>query len=368
MALSIDRLTNIIDVPQADLTLVTGSLYELDTDAFRLELKSIEDSEEGIIFDDTHLHNTEVTVAGTIFARTVEILSPYSVQFTPDSQYSVRLVGSNNNIFDVENAILVQNQVQLISNNSAGLIKTVSGSGVLPGDITAIAAAVWNELRAGHVTAGTYGDDFEPALHIGVVPSVLGGSFIQLATSADNTAGFYEGCVVQLIAGTGVGQHRPITVYTDQRRATIYPDWKTIPDTSTRYQVRRGRVTTSVWGGTPLGGVNLPNAGNIPVRVQSMNNAVINAAAYTAGGLAAVGGAAWDAPKASHVAAGTFGALAGLLEKLMRNRTVTDPVAGTMTVYDDDNSTILFVTPIWEDAAGTIQYGQKGIDRRDRHT
>ncbi len=368
MALSIDRLTNVIDVPQADLTLIAGSLYELDTDAFRLELKSIDDSEEGIVFDDTHLHNTEVTVAGTTFARTVEILSPYSVQFTPDSQYSVRLVGSNNNIFDVENAILVQNQVQLISNNSAGLIRTVTGSGVLPGDITAIAAAVWNELRVGHTTAGTYGDDFEPALDIGVVPSVLGGSFIQLAATASVIAGFYEGCVVQLIAGTGAGQHRPITVYTNAQRATVYPDWKTIPDATTRYQVRRGRVTTSVYGGTPVGGVNLPSVGNIPVRVQSMNNAVINAAAYTAGALAAIGGAAWDAPKASHVAAGSFGDLLGLVEKIMRNKTITDPVTGIMTVYDDDGTTVLFTAPVFENAGGTTPYQNQGINRRDRLT
>lgn len=147
MAITIDRLTNIIDVPQADLTLIAGTLFELDTNQFRKDLKAIEASEEGIVEADTHIHNTEVTVAGTTFARTVEILSPYSVQFTPDSQYSVRLAGSNNNIFDVENAILVQNQVQIIAQNSAGLIVTTTGSGLSAAQDTKL-TEVHGELRA----------------------------------------------------------------------------------------------------------------------------------------------------------------------------------------------------------------------------
>lgn len=121
MAVSIDWATKVITVPQADLTLVTGTLYELDTDAFRLELKSLEDSEEGMPFPATHRHNTEVTVAGVTFARTIEIINGYSITFE-DGAYSVRLAGSNNNFFDVENGILNQNTVQVIAQNSAGLI------------------------------------------------------------------------------------------------------------------------------------------------------------------------------------------------------------------------------------------------------
>jgi len=120
MAITIDWPTKVISIPQADITFVSGTLYELDTDWFRLQLKAIEASEEGMPFVDTHVHNTEVTVAGTTFFRTIEIVNGYSVQFTPDTQWSVRLAGSNNNIFDVENGILVQNQVQVIAQNSAG--------------------------------------------------------------------------------------------------------------------------------------------------------------------------------------------------------------------------------------------------------
>ena len=122
MALSIDRLTNIITVPKADLTLIVGTLYEHDTDAFWEELKAIEAAEEGIVFPDTQDHNLEYSVVGVTYAQKVEIINGYKVEYENGS-YSVRLVGSNNNLFDVEGGILIQNTVQVIAGNSAGLIK-----------------------------------------------------------------------------------------------------------------------------------------------------------------------------------------------------------------------------------------------------
>ena len=135
MAITVDWTTKIVSVPQADITFISGTLYELDTDWFRLQLKAIEASVEGMPFVDIHLHNTQVTVAGTTFFRTIEIINGYQVQFTPDTQWSVRLAGSNNNIFDVENGILVQNQVQVIAQNSAGGIVVETGvSGLTVGE------------------------------------------------------------------------------------------------------------------------------------------------------------------------------------------------------------------------------------------
>lgn len=131
--ISVDWPNKLISVPQSYLTLVGGTLYDLDTDAFRLDLRSLEDSDEGMPWPRTHRHNTEVTVAGVTFARTIEIINGYQVEFE-DGQYTVRLVGSNNNIFDVEGGVLVQNQVQVIPGNSAGLIVTSSG-GVTPAQV-----------------------------------------------------------------------------------------------------------------------------------------------------------------------------------------------------------------------------------------
>ena len=119
-----------IIVPQADLTNVGGSLYEHDTNAFRNELKTLEAAQTGIVFEDTHRHNTEYTVAGITYARSVEVLNStnstqtdeYEIFYDPDTQYSVRLTGSNNNIFDIQNMILANTVTQVIPTNSAGII------------------------------------------------------------------------------------------------------------------------------------------------------------------------------------------------------------------------------------------------------
>jgi hypothetical protein len=117
MPISIDWGTRVIFVPQADLTPLGGNVYELDVDDFRLALKDLEDSEEGMSFPYTHNHNTEITLAGVTYARTIEIVNGYTVTFE-DGQYAVNLVGANNNLADVMNV----NQVSLRSFNSAGLV------------------------------------------------------------------------------------------------------------------------------------------------------------------------------------------------------------------------------------------------------
>lgn len=64
----------------------------------------------------------------------------------------------------------------------------------------------------------------------------------------------------------------------------------------------------------------------------------------------------------------SFGVLVKLVSAVLRNRTVTDPVAGTLTVYDDDDTTPLLAADLWQDAAGTVPYSGSGAERRDRLT
>ena len=160
MALTINPATKVITVPQADLTLITGTLYELDTDQFRLDVLSLLDDENYIWMPNAFIHNTEVTVAGTTFARTIEFINGYSVEFE-DATYSVRLTGSNNNIFDVENGILVQNSVQVISQNSTGLVKSTAS--ITAQDKADIADEVWDSQTSSHTTAGTFGKEIQDA-------------------------------------------------------------------------------------------------------------------------------------------------------------------------------------------------------------
>jgi hypothetical protein len=123
VAITIDPLTSIISVPQADMTFVSGTFYRLPTETlFRAAVNAILASEDGIVFDDAINHNTEVTVAGVTYARFIEVINGYSVQMTPDAQFTVELTESNNNLHDVGAGILVQNQVQVLTTNSAGLI------------------------------------------------------------------------------------------------------------------------------------------------------------------------------------------------------------------------------------------------------
>lgn len=56
------------------------------------------------------------------------------------------------------------------------------------------------------------------------------------------------------------------------------------------------------------------------------------------------------------------------IEKLLLNRTHTDPVTGVMTIYDDDDTTVLYTANIWENVAGTTAYSGTAINRKDRFT
>lgn len=109
--------TKVINIPQNYLTLISGSVYELDLDQLRKDLKALEDNEEGMPFPDTHQHNTEVTLAGITLARVIEFINGYTITFE-DGQYAVEAKGANSNIADVMNL----NQVSLRTFNSAGLI------------------------------------------------------------------------------------------------------------------------------------------------------------------------------------------------------------------------------------------------------
>ena len=54
------------------------------------------------------------------------------------------------------------------------------------------------------------------------------------------------------------------------------------------------------------------------------------------------------------------------IQKVLRNRTVTNPATGKMTVYDDDGTTVLFECDLFQDVAGATPYQGKGAERRER--
>jgi len=70
----------------------------------------------------------------------------------------------------------------------------------------------------------------------------------------------------------------------------------------------------------------------------------------------AIASAVWSSPQ------GEF------LYAVAHNRVITDPDAGTYTVYAADDTTVLFTADLWQDADGTVPYAGAGADRRDRLT
>lgn len=154
MAISVDYTFSPryrVIIPQADLTLVDAgppALYSLDTDQFWKDLKIWEASHIGMPFSDIQRHNPEYVIQGDTYAQSIEVLNSdvlpgvedeYEVFFSPDTQYSVRLEGSNNNISDLQNNVLANNTTQVIPGNSGGLIRQ-------PG---LDADAVWERLIGG---------------------------------------------------------------------------------------------------------------------------------------------------------------------------------------------------------------------------
>jgi len=140
MAITIDYATKVISVPQGDCTLVSGTVYTMDTESvFRQTIMALLADEDHIWMDDVYDHATQRSVAGVTYARAISIINGYTIQFTPDSQWSVVLTGSNNDLWDVLGGILVQNQVQVIPTNSAGLVVAGTGGG-------ATAQEVWEYL------------------------------------------------------------------------------------------------------------------------------------------------------------------------------------------------------------------------------
>jgi len=58
----------------------------------------------------------------------------------------------------------------------------------------------------------------------------------------------------------------------------------------------------------------------------------------------------------------------GLLVKLLKNRLETDPTTGILTVYDDDDVTVLLSGNIYEDVLAAQVYRGRGLERRDKLT
>ncbi len=57
-----------------------------------------------------------------------------------------------------------------------------------------------------------------------------------------------------------------------------------------------------------------------------------------------------------------------LVTKILRNKMITNPATGILTIYDDDGTTVLLSGQLYQDAGGITKYAGAGSERRERLT
>lgn len=76
--------------------------------------------------------------------------------------------------------------------------------------------------------------------------------------------------------------------------------------------------------------------------------------------------AVWAATQTDNDDEGSMGEAVAFAHIMLRNKMVTDPTAGTITVFDVDGTTVLYTADLFQDADGLIAYAGAGAERRER--
>jgi len=107
---------------------------------------------------------------------------------------------------------------------------------------------------------------------------------IQLASSETFADDELKGNVVSIISGTGAGQTKVITAYTGATdTATVTPNWTTIPDATSVYEIIPGSVNLASWlSAAPAA---LVGSGWVKADMSSTGPAVIVAGSFAAGAI-----------------------------------------------------------------------------------
>lgn len=158
-----------------------------------------------------------------------------------------------------------------------GSVASIANNGITAGSFAAgsgavVAAAVWDSLRASHVVAGSFGRSNQ-INRDGTATAGAAGT-ITLDGAASAVDDFYNNAILAIIGGTGVGQSRIISDYAGATKiATVNGNWVTTPDATSVFAI-------SAFGSVP--GATAPTAAD-------------------------VADAVWDEARSGHVAAGSFG-------------------------------------------------------------
>lgn len=124
---SVNFLTKVVTITKADTVLVSSSpdVRSLDVTTLWQTLVDIQDDVGSMTYPDIVSNIPPFTVAGTTFARVVQIINGYTLTFE-DGPYAVNIVGGNSNAADVNN----KNQVSVNTANSAGFVQAAGDTAV----------------------------------------------------------------------------------------------------------------------------------------------------------------------------------------------------------------------------------------------
>lgn len=150
--LTFDRVVKNIIVGAGDTTLEIQELYD--------KIRDYEDEPGNLDLKQIISAGGKEPLGGTVFVGiTASLLDGWQVLFTTLSQ-DTRLDGGNivafDEIGDQQPPLANSNIVTIAASSSATIVTT--GSGVLPGDIDAIADAVWDEQTSAHTISGSFGE------------------------------------------------------------------------------------------------------------------------------------------------------------------------------------------------------------------
>lgn len=212
MSYSVDWIAKVITIPTSDLTLVSGTRYQLPMSLFLIEIRRLESEfAEGLWAPQILDHdNPKLDFAGANYAGFDKVINGYTLQVT-GLALRVDLVGSNNNIIDV----LIATGVSIVPSNSAGLQLVSVGSGLsteehdkligLPQEDT-IAVTTWDhELEIGYSAKEMFR----------IVSAVLAGELSGANIDVDNntiTITSIDGLKTRVTASTDKHGNRTLTI------------------------------------------------------------------------------------------------------------------------------------------------------------
>jgi hypothetical protein len=96
---------------------------------------------------------------------------------------------------------------------------------------------------------------------------------ITLASDESSTTDWFEGKAVEVYSGTGAGQVGVVHDYNGTTKvASVAPNWKTNPDSTSKYRIWDARSVLTLCGGAGPSIVNAGFGGSIPADIQHIDN------------------------------------------------------------------------------------------------